>query len=426
MRRRLVAAIAAVAAVAVLAFAIPLGIVVGRTYDDRALLRLQRDTVAATRGIDVTAGGRDPIELPDTPDRLGAYDRRGRLVAGTAPEGDATGLVRDALRDRRPVARAETGRLLAAVPLQQDERVTGVVLAVRDRAPTARTIRRARLALTGLALAIIAVAVAAALVLGRRLARPLERLVGAAERLGDGDFAARAPRSAVREVDAVAGALDVTAERLEALVERERTFSAGASHQLRTPLAALRLELEASALPGAAALDVDAATRQIDRLEATIATLLAASRGRAGSAGPVAVGPLVEQAEDRWRGTLAADGRPLRSVVPSGGAVVVRFPGGVLSEVLDVLLSNAHRHGDGAVTVEVRRTGDWVAIDVRDRGPGFPDAADALPDGPTGDGHGLGLRLARSLVEAEGGRLTVATEDGALVTVLVAGSGDGG
>ncbi|MBA2516590.1 MAG: hypothetical protein H0V22_04640, partial [Solirubrobacterales bacterium] len=76
MRRRLVAAIAAVATLAVVLFAVPLGLVLQRAYRDEELLRLQRDTVAATREIDVAPASRDPIELPASADELAVYDQR--------------------------------------------------------------------------------------------------------------------------------------------------------------------------------------------------------------------------------------------------------------------------------------------------------------------------------------------------------------
>ena len=82
MRRRLVIAIAAVAAAAVVLFAVPLALVLSNGYRDEDLLRLQRDTIAATRGIDVSGQQADPIELPRSADVLAVYDAKGRRVAG--------------------------------------------------------------------------------------------------------------------------------------------------------------------------------------------------------------------------------------------------------------------------------------------------------------------------------------------------------
>jgi signal transduction histidine kinase len=426
VRRRLVLAIAGVAVVAVTVFAVPLGIVLSHSYRDRELLRLQRDTLAATRQIDLGTPSGDPVELPPSRDALAVYDRAGRLVTGRGPAA-ADPLVRDALRSgRAQEARMQDGRLETAVPLIVGERVAGAVRAVRSDAAVVRATRRAWLALAGLAAALMAAATLAALVLARRLARPLERLAAAAARLGEGDFSVRAGRASVPELDAVGAALDTTAQRLDDLVARERAFSADASHQLRTPLAALRIELEAIELRGDPPPGVAAALAQVDRLQATIDTLLAVARDAPRPGTPTDLAELVDALEERWRGPLAEAGRPLRTRVASPGAVTPAAAG-VVAEILEVLVDNTCRHGAGIVTVTVRDAGGSLAVDVGDEGSGFagdPEAAFRRRSGG-GDGHGIGLALARSLAEAEGGRLTVARGGRAPVVTLLLPRGAG-
>ncbi|MEA2192648.1 MAG: hypothetical protein QOI73_2769, partial [Solirubrobacteraceae bacterium] len=87
MRRRLILAIVGVAAAAVMLFALPLAVVLRDGYRDQELLRLQRDTVAAARQIDLGNSAGDPVELPAGPDRLAVYDAAGRRVAGGARGG---------------------------------------------------------------------------------------------------------------------------------------------------------------------------------------------------------------------------------------------------------------------------------------------------------------------------------------------------
>ena len=96
----------------------------------------------------------------------------------------------------------------------------------------------------GLAVAAVAAAAGIGVVLSRRLVRPLDTLAATARRLGDGDFAARTHPTGVGEVDAVGATLDDGARRIGRLVAAEREFSANASHQLRTPLTAVRMRLE--------------------------------------------------------------------------------------------------------------------------------------------------------------------------------------
>jgi signal transduction histidine kinase len=302
--------------------------------------------------------------------------------------------------------------------LLSDERVSGVVRAARANTAAVAAAHRAWRVLGSGALVLIALAAGAALVLARRLVAPLDRLAFAARRLGEGDFAVRAPRAGIGELDAVADALNSTAARLDDLVARERAFSADASHQLRTPLAALLIEIEALELAGE---DVTAALAQVERLQQTVETLLDVARDAPGRAVAVDLTVLADDAGSRWRGRLAQDGRPLHVVVTARQRIARSSPR-VLGEALDVLLDNAVRHGAGTVTLTVRDAGTALALDVADDGRGFvgdPEAAFLRRTGSV-NGHGIGLSLARSLVQAEGGRLLVTRAAPApVVTVLL-------
>jgi signal transduction histidine kinase len=418
VRRRLGLAIAAVATAAVVLFAVPLAIILGGAHRTADLLRLQRDTVAATRQIDLSGASDDTIELPHTTDALGVYDRAGRLLAGRGP-GRAGEVVRRALRTGRPATAPGGGPLVVAVPLVARESVVGAVRAQRARGEASGDTAAQRLAVAGLALLIIAAAIAAAVWLGSALARPLERVAAAASRLGHGDFSVRPPPAGIAEVDAVGAALSDTARRLEDLIGRERAFSANASHQLRTPLQALRIELEAAEMRGDAPPEVRTALIQVDRLEATIATLLAVARDVPRRHRSTDVGAAVEAVRHRWHGSLAAVSRPLRTERP-GGTLLVDADERVVDQILDVLLENAARHGAGAVTVTTRNLDGWLAIDVGDEGPGFASQSeDVAPRRPAdATDHGLGLPLAQSLAHAEGGRLAVSRAQPAPIVTL--------
>jgi signal transduction histidine kinase len=408
VRRRLVISIAAVAAIAVALFALPLAVALQRAYQDEDLLRLQRDAVAATRRIDIPSGGRDTVEVPRSSAALAVYDRAGRRLGGLGPP-VADAVVLRAIRTSRPADTRNGDHLVVAVPLLVGERVAGAVRAARDAAGARSDTRRAWLLLAAVGGGLILLAVVAAFVLGRRLAAPLERLAGAARLLGEGNFSVRAPHSSIAEVDAVGRALDTTAARLGDLIARERAFSADASHQLRTPLAALRLELEALELRAGDTPELGAALVQVERLQATVDALLAVARDAPRRDTVADVTALADEAQTQWRAALAADGRPLR-VAAVGGRALARVSPQVVREILDVLLDNAHRHGAGPVTITVRRTAGSIALDVADDGPGFgpdPEAAFARRVSGGGEGHGIGLALARSLAHAEGGRLDV-------------------
>jgi signal transduction histidine kinase len=152
---------------------------------------------------------------------------------------------------------------------------------------------------------------------------------------------------------------------------------------------------------------IQASLREADRLEQTIEELLALAREvRGGAVQPIDPVTLLAEIDQDWRARLARDGRDLQLVCEPG------TPGPLAStaavrQVLRVLLDNANRHGAGTVTVTIRESTDAVAIDVSDGGPGIQLTERELfarRVDPT-DGHGIGLALARRLVEAEGGRL---------------------
>jgi signal transduction histidine kinase len=272
-----------------------------------------------------------------------------------------------------------------------------------------------------------ALAVAATWLVGRwqarRLARPLEELAVAARRLGDGDFSVRIGQGGVPEIDAVGSALNGTARRLDDLLARERAFSADASHQLRTPLAGLRLRLEAalerpdgdlrSAIGGSL---VDA-----DRLEAIIEELLTLARAeRLDQSDPLDLVALLDELCAQWSGRLALQGRDL-TVTADRGVPAPRASAAAVRQVLAVLVDNATMHGRGTVALTVRETGDAVAIDVADEGPGVWEPENVLfaRRSETAEAHGIGLALARRLAEAEKGRLKLTRPSPPVFTLLL-------
>ena len=256
--------------------------------------------------------------------------------------------------------------------------------------------------------------------MSRRLDAPLARLAIAAGRVGDGDFTTRAPRSGVTEIDSVAEAIDTTATRLGNTLDRERAFSADVSHQLRTRVAGLRVTLESAALTGTSEHDaIEHAIEETDRLTSTIEELLALARDTDDDRAPLDVRSVLDDLERSWHGRLATDGRPLRVDIEPG------IPTPHVSEtatrqILEVLVDNAARHGRGEIRIVARVTHDGLAIDVSDDGPGLDDDPNEVFVRRTGDGHGIGLALARSLAEAEGGRLVVSRRSpGAEFTLLL-------
>lgn len=395
-------AIVGVAAGAVFALALPLAIGAERLYREDELLSLERDATAAARGFDARAQRGDPVEFAPSSDELAAYDSSGSRLGGAGPR-SADPIVERTLSSGTVTDLSTDEQLVVAVPILANERVVGAIRAARSTEELSERVLRMRLTIAGVAALIVAIAAAAAMALTRRLTKPIRELAEAAAAIDDGRSTARSPRSGIGELDTVAEALDETVAKLEAVVDRERAFSVDASHQLRTPLTALRLELESRQLGG---MDVDESLTQVGRLERTIETLLSAARDVPSEREPFDVGPLLDDLARSWTGLLATEGRALEVVVPHR-LPRVRASRGAVREILEVLLDNAARHADGTVRVQARPRDGSLAIDVADRGPGIP-GPDQVFTRRSGEGHGIGLALARSLAEADGGRLDLA------------------
>ena len=330
----------------------------------------------------------------------------------------------------------ELGQSLGvAVPVLVGGQVEGAVLVGRAKAPTEHRIRRNWLLLGGLGGVIALVVLLVSTLLARSFTKPLADLDRGAARLGEGDLAARVEvPDDPPELAGLARSFNATAERLEALVRSQQAFVADASHQLRTPLAALRLRLENLEAEGgdSGPEDIERALAEVHRLSQLVDSLLVLTRAEA-DAPHAGVG--------RCR---CGRGRPARRVgprsrrnatwalKPTRPPIQVRSVPGRLEQVLDNLLSNALEvaPAGSALHIDVRRAGTNACLEVRDAGPGMtPEqrsrAFDRFWRGGTarrdGGGFGLGLAIVRELVKADGGTVLLddAPEGGLRVAITL-------
>jgi signal transduction histidine kinase len=414
MRSRIVRLAVTAAAAALVLFGVPLALGLHQyaTADERSSLQRLAEFAALSVQEDMSHD-LDPTELPAGPDdtSVALYDEDGDLVLGAGPpvgDGPVDRVLRGGLVSGPP------DQLVVAAPVSDTHDVVGVVRVALPAGTVTAMLLPIWSGMLGLGALILAAVWLFARGLARRLSRPMETLAAEATRLGDGDFAVRPEPTGIPEVDLVGTALGGTGRRLDELLARERAFSAEASHQLRTPLAGLRLRLE-STLDRPDRLTratVEDGLASIDRLERTIDELLTLARERRGRSAPVDLARLLAEAEAEWRDRLVRAGRAFTTrrpddlPDPAAGAAAVR-------QIVGVLLDNAAQHGAGAVSLVAREAGpSAVALDVTDEGGGVPESALA------GNGSGMGVALARRLAESEGGRLTIRRSP-SVVTLLL-------
>lgn len=423
LRSRITWALVAVASALVLAFVIPLCLLVRTLAEDRAVAAAQEQAqamativanvvddsrlVAALAVLDSSGPVRTSVRLPD-----GRVATGSGVAAGTPDE-----LARRALADRSAFTERVDGGADVLVPVVGS---AGVVVVharvgfdgVRQGVVTAWAI------VVGLGALMLVGAALVARRLGERIATPVAQIADVAHRLRGGDLRARASTSGPGEVGELGSALNLLADRIELLLADERQAAADLSHRLRTPATALRLDAELVADP-----EVSERMREhVEMLQRAIDSVVRDAR-RSDREGLVGVCEAAAVVADRiafWAPLAEDQGRELRYRGPAT-PLRVALPEADLRDLLDVLLDNVFAHtaeGTAAqVTLRAAPGGTAAVVLVEDAGPGMPPSPPAAGE-PVGS-TGLGLDIARRTAQAAGGQVTVGASDlgGLAVTV---------
>jgi signal transduction histidine kinase len=439
--------VATTTAVVLAAFLAPLGVVLRTMAEQRAIADATARAQAAAALVAVGQTPRDDAVA------LTVFYSDGRVVGAAAERGPAVEL---ASRGEAFAART-AGGVEVLVPVHGLTTGTPVVRVFVPDHSLHSGVLRSWLLLAAVGLALVGLSLLLADRLGRRLVGSVTALAATADRLAAGDLTVRAAPTGPPEIRRVAAELNRLATRIEELLQAEREEVASLAHRLRTPLTALRLDIDAVRDPRERArlgADAEALIREVDELIRT-----ARRPVRAGVHPQADLVAVVAERTAFWSVLAEESGRALELDVPPG-PVVVAVPAPDLAAALDALLDNVFSHTpDGApVRVSVTVTGDRSVLRVEDGGPGLPAAladrgdqvrsaepagastpavssppagsrgqAEAGDRTPATDGTrpanraagstGLGLDIARRTAEAAGGTLRLGTSPlgGALI-----------
>jgi signal transduction histidine kinase len=444
MTRRLLISYVTITLLVLVILEIPLGIAFANAERRRLESDVQHDAFAlALRSEEALEHSVGTPEVPELTELAERYQRdhggrvvivndQGLLVADSDPPdlgGASTTEPRD-FSGRPEIARALNGRdvtgdrfsttlgtdlLYVAVPIATGGEVHGAIRITFPLSFVNDRITDNWLILAGVAGVVLLVVSLVSIVLARSMARPLARLEQGAEALGRGELDRRVDvPNGPRELRTLARSFNATAARLEQLIGAQQDFVADASHQLRTPLSALRLRLEnlGDEITPDGRDDLASAIEEVGRLSLLVDGLLALARAEEHGATPepVDVRRVIEGRRDAW--SAFAEERDVILVTSVDGEWALATPGR-LEQVLDNLLNNALEvaPANSTIGVAVERRGDEVTIRVSDAGPGMTDeerkrAFDRfwrVERGTTG--FGLGLAIVRQLVVADGGSI---------------------
>jgi signal transduction histidine kinase len=412
MRLRLGLVTAAVTLLIIVSFVVPLGILARRQAADRALSAAERQAESIATALAVTGSFTGPdvtaatasavLSTFGSPDAVTIHLADGTIV-GPADADDDDDLVAIARSGTAFTAETSDGAAVL-VPILTGSTTTVVRVEVSAQ-ELSQGVAAAWGVLGLLAVGLVAVALLAADRLGRSIVTPVAELEAAAGRLGRGDLEARVNPSGPPELAAVGRTFNELTRRLAGLLQAEREAAADLSHGLRTPLTALRLQIESVT----DATDRATLLEDLQRVESAVDRVIAEAR-TIGDAAPEAI-DIAAVARERaayWE-PLAADQNRLLTVIGAEHPIIALAAAGEPATVLDTLLENVFAHTEPGVEVAVRLSSEGT-LSVEDAGPGF--RADAAMRGASGSSStGLGLDIVRRIAERNGGSFEISQSE---------------
>ncbi|WNV88425.1 HAMP domain-containing sensor histidine kinase [Umezawaea sp. Da 62-37] len=413
MRRRVLLLVGATTSLVLIAFLLPLAVLIQNVAEDRAVQAATVRAQSLSALVATTEGEARALSVAQVDPAATVFLADGTSLGVPA---ERTSLVELAFRGASESGYVQGGlEIVFAVGGP-----TGTIAVIRSFVSDARLsegVGRAWLLLAGLGVVLLGVSLVVADRLARSLVRATISLAAVSHRLARGELDARADPAAPGEVGVVATALNGLAGRISDLLREERETIADLSHRVRTPLMALRLDAEALDRPD----DAERIGAGVDAVQRAVTLVIEQARRRGDDpAGDSDAAEVVRERVAFWL-VLAEDTDREVGVDVPGGPLPVAVPRADLEAGVDALLGNVFAHTPDGTGFRVSLEGlpdGGARLVVADAGPGM-DAA-AVRRGSSGSGSsGLGLDIVRRTAEASGGGLRVGTSEhgGLLVTV---------
>ncbi len=399
MRRWLIFYALSVTSIVIVAFLIPLAILIRDLSADRALSAAEREAQAVARFVATTPDdGFGALEASLVSiDRISVVVPDGTVLGAELPSNiDLDAAQTRVQAYRQPLA---DGEAVVVPVLRTADEVWVVVVDVPEEELT-ENVATAWIILGGLGLSMMALALVAADRIGQAVIRPVNDLVDATHELGRGNLDVRVAPAGPRELEEVGSAFNTLTQRVVSLMNRERESAADLAHRLRTPLTALKLDIEAMSQH----VDVSKLQQDVDDLERVTGRIIADARRPLRSGSTCDLVPVVSERATFW-GYLAEDQERSWDIHIDADSHTIGTSSDDVEAALDAVIGNIFAHTPSGTGYRIRLTAanGLAQLTVSDDGPGIA-APELLRRGASGgDSTGLGVDIVRTLAEDIGG-----------------------